>query len=510
MKIAKSLRPFLFLFFSLFISSCTWFYFQSISSPTQALHYASLIDLPYRELWSGFVFNGEKIGFSRMRITALDGEDTSLVESEAHFRIRFLGVDKQISLKSRDSLRPDLTLVSFEYEIKMDQKLWNITGEVKERKFRATVKTGDLIKVIEKSLEEPLYPVSAVNLWPLLRGVTVGADYRFLVFDPQTQTFAEVSQKVTAFEKSERLRVEPSYKFETEMLGHQVATWINLRGEAILEMALGGVLITYKEEEETAKRFLSEATLNKKDIIIDFSLVKTNQSIPCPKETTFLEVTLEGLLEQLSLLQGPGQEAMELRRNGKRLALFRLRSEPGNPARIVSGFFTEADLTVHLSPTVHLESDHPEIRNKAQEVIHGLTTPMEKVRRLVKWVSEEVQDEAVDSLSALEVLRTLKGECQAHTMLYVAMARAVGIPTRLVGGLTYGEGMGFLYHAWAESYVEGWIAVDPTFDQVGVDATHIKIVEGPSWASLIPIGKVVGRIKAVIHEYQASCWPKRG
>jgi len=83
--------------------------------------------------------------------------------------------------------------------------------------------------------------------------------------------------------------------------------------------------------------------------------------------------------------------------------------------------------------------------------------------------------------------------------------RALGIPTRLAGGLVYMEGMGFLYHAWAESYAEGWISVDPTFNQTGVDATHIKLVEGDSWSTVLKVGNVVGRLKAKVIRFQSSC-----
>jgi len=37
--------------------------------------------------------------------------------------------------------------------------------------------------------------------------------------------------------------------------------------------------------------------------------------------------------------------------------------------------------------------------------------------------------------------------------------------------------------------------VDPTFGQVGVDATHIKLIEGESSAELMPLVDVVGRIR---------------
>jgi len=494
--------PFLFilLFFS---TSCISFYFHSLPSPKEPLRFSSLKDLPYRQLWSGFVFNGEKVGFTHLKITPLEGEEFFLINSEAHLRIRFMGMDKQISMKSEDRVRPDLTLASFYYEQRIDKKTWTIKGEVVGGRFQAMMQTNDQAKLIEKKLEGPIYPVSAVNLYPLFQGMETGSSYRYLVFDPQTQSLMEISQHVTDFGESQKLHLEPSYKMDTEMLGHRVTTWINLRGETIFELAMGGVLITHKEEEDKAKRYLSEASFNKKDLILDFSLVKTQIPLPCPREAIFLEVALEGVAEELPILQGPGQEAMG--KKVEKMTVYRLHSDPHSPLKTRADFLPEADLSPYLAPTVHLESNHPEIKKKAAEIIADATSPAERVRSLVKWVSEEVKDEAVDSLSALEVLHTLRGECQAHTMLYTALARAAGIPTRPVGGLVYAEGLGFLYHSWAESYLDGWIAVDPTFNQVGVDATHIKLVEGPSWTSLLQIGKVIGRIKARIVDYRAAC-----
>ncbi|MBT8489462.1 MAG: hypothetical protein KJN62_00275 [Deltaproteobacteria bacterium] len=69
----------------------------------------------------------------------------------------------------------------------------------------------------------------------------------------------------------------------------------------------------------------------------------------------------------------------------------------------------------------------------------------------------------------------------------------------------YIEGIGFLFHNRAESYIDGWIAVDPMFNQIGIDATHIKLVEGPFLIFIRDLGEVVGKVKAEIIGFQASC-----
>lgn len=487
------------------LAGCAPLYFQTLKPPAEPLRFGNLGELPYRELWSGFVFNGEKIGFTNLKITPLPEKHLFLISSEARMRFLFMGLDKKIVMKSEDTVRPDLTLVSFRYEHDMDGKPLLIEGSLSGGRLKAEQKSGDSTKTLEYPVDGPLYPTSAMNLYPLLSGIAVGSDYRYPVFDPQTQSITEVTQKVLAFEESRKLIIEPAFKIETRMHEHEASAWINLKGEAIFELGMGGVLITYKENEAQARRYLSEASLNKKDLLLDFSLIKTGKPLPCPRQACYLEAALEGVAGQLPLLGGPGQDVSEKKEGERRIALYRVTSEPLSLPKSTAGELSQADRVLYLAATPHIEAGHPEIREAADRVTAGAATPREKAERLTAWVAREVKDEAVDSFSALEVLRTRKGECQAHAMLYTALARAAGLPTRLAGGIVYMEGMGFLYHSWAESWLGGWRAVDPTFDQTAADATHIKLVEGPDWMSVLQLGKVVGRIKLDIIDYRAEC-----
>jgi len=124
----------------------------------------------------------------------------------------------------------------------------------------------------------------------------------------------------------------------------------------------------------------------------------------------------------------------------------------------------------------------------------------------VVWLQQEIEQTPVDVFSSLEVLQGRKAECQGVTLLYSAFARSLGIPTKVTNGLVYSQELeGFLYHTWAESYVNGgWLPVDPTFGQVGVDATHIKLLEGERLADLLPLADIVGRVRIEILSSQPS------
>jgi transglutaminase-like putative cysteine protease len=62
-------------------------------------------------------------------------------------------------------------------------------------------------------------------------------------------------------------------------------------------------------------------------------------------------------------------------------------------------------------------------------------------------------------------------------VLLTALARAAGIPARVVAGAMYLDG-GFYYHAWTELWLGRWVSADAVFRQLPADATHVKLVEG--------------------------------
>jgi transglutaminase-like putative cysteine protease len=104
----------------------------------------------------------------------------------------------------------------------------------------------------------------------------------------------------------------------------------------------------------------------------------------------------------------------------------------------------------------------------------------------------------VDAFSATDVLRERRAECQGHAYLFAALARALGLPTRVVNGVVYLEEYGgFLYHSWNEVFVQGagWRPVDPTFAQPLADATHVALVEGESALELAPLAGMLGRAR---------------
>lgn len=135
-------------------------------------------------------------------------------------------------------------------------------------------------------------------------------------------------------------------------------------------------------------------------------------------------------------------------------------------------------LAAFLAPEPLIPSDDPRIRAQARLIVGGEREPARAARLIHDWVHAQLRPaKAMGVPGALSVLATRRGDCNEYTVLFVALARAAGLPARSVAGLLYLDGR-FYYHAWPEVYLGGWVAVDPAADQFPADAAHVGLVVG--------------------------------
>ncbi|MDQ3698715.1 MAG: transglutaminase-like domain-containing protein [Gemmatimonadota bacterium] len=114
----------------------------------------------------------------------------------------------------------------------------------------------------------------------------------------------------------------------------------------------------------------------------------------------------------------------------------------------------------------------------ARQIAGEERDPRIVAERINQWVHDSLDKQLSFSIpNALQVLRLRAGDCNEHTQLFVALARAAGLPARSVAGLAYVGGK-FYYHAWPEVYLGDWVATDPTFGQFPADAAHLRFVIG--------------------------------
>jgi len=163
----------------------------------------------------------------------------------------------------------------------------------------------------------------------------------------------------------------------------------------------------------------------------------------------------------------------------------------------------DADARRYLAPEPLIESDDPEIVAEARRAVGAVTDRRAQAERLTRYVNGLLEKKPTVSIpSAREVLRTKVGDCNEHTALFVAMARAAGIPAGVAVGGVFVRGA-FYYHAWPEVYIdEGnnrglWLPVDPTLNEFPADTTHIRLARGglEKQTAILPL---IGRLKMAL------------
>lgn len=162
------------------------------------------------------------------------------------------------------------------------------------------------------------------------------------------------------------------------------------------------------------------------------------------------------------------------------------------------------DRQKYLKANPTLQSDSPEIKQLVDSLgLRGLSE-RRKVEKLTRWVYYNLEKASnVNASTSLSVLKNRAGDCTEHTILLTTLLRAAGIPARELSGLVYTNDdlQVFGYHAWVEVYVDGgWMAVDPTFNQVPADAGHILQSREDSLAEL----QIMGTLKLTVEKLRSK------
>lgn len=88
-------------------------------------------------------------------------------------------------------------------------------------------------------------------------------------------------------------------------------------------------------------------------------------------------------------------------------------------------------LSQYLAPTASIDSDNPQIAQKAAELTRGCHSDIEKARELYEFVRDSYTKDGGDSFVASEVMDQGGNGCYQRSILLAALCRSAGIPARL-------------------------------------------------------------------------------
>jgi len=259
---------------------------------------------------------------------------------------------------------------------------------------------------------------------------------------------------------------------------------------AVVEMSYGSAMIGRAEPKSVAQRLDKVEIFGLTRLVLPATPPAAARSIPGE-----LTLVLAGFPEKFHR-QTDRQTYKDL---GGGKSEVTIRAAPPDPAKLVKrGSPTPPETAEYLKTSILVESDNPAIVARAKEIAGGETDAYAAAKKVVAWVGRTMKkDYGASADRATDVLRTMRGDCTEHSLLSIALLRALGIPARRVDGVVYvqnEDGVPALYwHEWVEAWVGTWTQLDPTFGQPVADATHLTLGEESS-AEIMPL---LGELKVV-------------
>jgi hypothetical protein len=467
-------------------------HFKAEGTSVAPRHVAGTIDSPQRD-WKEIYLKDKKVGYTVSLIKPFDGG--YLVQEEVFLRLNLMGLASGVYTATQCQVDDNFLLKSFNFSMSSGVVRFNLTGKVEGDELVLQSARGKAKRTQRIKLSAPPMMGSCVGYFLKSRKIRVGEEFKVPIFDPSTTAQKEAVVKVVARDPITINRIKyNAYRLETEMWGKVITSWVDESGTTLKEKGFMGFTIV-KSSAAAAPLDMDEP--GEVDFY-DAASISVEKRLPEPSRVNYLKLQVDGLSSASldpDVLGGGRQRFHEGTLEISRESL------PSRAPYTIPYSDQGDGMKPFLKSEFNIESDEKEIIEKARAIYASEKNPLTVSKRLSTWVYHHLDKRPVVSIpSALEVLKTGVGDCNEHATLLTALLRASGIPARLSIGLVYTRGK-FFYHAWTEAYVGEWVSMDATLNQMPVDATHIKLVEG-NLERQVEIAGLIGKLKLKVLDYR--------
>lgn len=497
--------------------------------------------IPY-DYWYVIKIAGQPVGYVHEYFALVSGIPLNLqpslilITSDMLMVLNRLGTRVELSLhsKTHESLDGWLQNISYEMLASQISVRTEVVVKKEENMIEVRKETGfesekepyqQIIRFTGKLLgQEGVRRLSTTEL------NNPGDQITFQVYSPELEKVVAVSRKVIAAEAFDELPTGslPALKIEETVSSTTIKRilWLDSTGHLLKqeEPSPFGLIEVLRSEKRVALATATESELPEE--MYKRSIARTNIRIPQPRsiekvklELTQLDSELGwpdlGSLTQTVLSQAEGVLILEVRRI-KPDEIPRQSLPPKKPLSStaeprLTAKVSPIDMVEYLKPNAYIQSDDPVIISTAEEVIGNEDDVFKAAKHLERWVAKNMQfDMGIVFAPSSEIFRNRRGTCMGYATLLATLARALGIPSRVVMGFVYSHGM-FGGHAWVEVLVGSlWIPLDAAIVSDGAaDAARFSFATSSlrDGAGVLTSGggqQLFGNIKVRILEYKVA------
>ncbi len=443
--------------------------------------------------WLGAYYQGKKIGYvnSVTERGTWGGQPVSRIKSKALVEMSLEGEKSTTELEQTGYLDGEGNLLAFDYTQEIMGHRMVVRGERREDKLIVEVDAGGGKRRHTFPYSEDLTTSGLLKQAILKKPLKVGEEKIFQILLEPLLAIEPVTVRVVSLEKGYLDGKETDvYTLEESFMGIVGTVKLAANGLTLQEDSPHGFKLLNVEKEVALKKGTPLSII---DLLLA-SRIETSKTISKARELDQLKVKLTRLPAAFPLIEDARQKVTARDASNEGIAYSLELTRRALPEKEMALPVKERGFEIYLAADHVVNSDNRLIIDKAREIIGNERSAKKATESLYRWVNEKIGKKLVDTVSAVDTLKTGEGECQAHSNLFAAFARSVGIPTKVISGIVYSEQFeGFMYHAWNEVWLGEWIAVDATLGGFPADATHIKLSEG-GLADQLKILALVGKI----------------
>lgn len=444
------------------------------------------------------------IGIAQSRLDTVP--EGYVFNDEMTMDVPALGEVHRALARTQINLGQSLELVSFDFALDSEIGQFEVSGVAEgDSALAVTMNAGSGPQRSRMEIGAGLLLDAALSLRMAASGaLREGNEFTARIFDPSSMSERDVLVSVGPRETivvSDSARIEngrwvatlldtvPVFRVDQKFGGVSISNWIDEDGQIVrAESPLGFTIerMYYELARQAWQGGRQSELAQGYGALIEGTAISADVDVTAVAERAQLRVRLGGVDLEGFDLEG-GRQSLE----GDTLTV---RSESLGRASYALPFTGGGEQAAELESTPLIQADDPRIIEMARRIARGSTDPAEVAMRLNEWVYDALEKDVTLSVpSALQVLEARRGDCNEHTVLYVALARALGLPTRTAVGLVHIDG-GFYYHAWPEVWLDEWVAVDPTLGQYPADASHLRFLSG-GLARQVELIRLIGRLQ---------------
>lgn len=447
--------------------------------------------------WMGIYYNEKNIGYvhSVTEEGHIGKKPMVKVKSYAKIEMDVQGKKGYTELEQTGYLDGNGRLSSFEYKQNTMGHRMAVNGKKKGDELIVDVAAADSKSRKVFPFSDKLYTAGLLKYAILSRGLAVGDKVSLDILVESLLSVEPVFIKVLSIKKGVINGKETEfYTLEQNIKG--------LTGKLVITSE--GLTL-----EESSPQGFKLLSLGKKEALADViplsivdlflaSRIKLSESIRNPRDVKEFTVLLKKFPFKFPFIDDSYQKLLDVKETDDGVNyLVRIVSQKPKGKSVPIPVKDDA-FSLYLKADHVANSDNKVIINKAREIIGNERSALKAARKIYRWVFRNIDKKLLDTVSSLDTLKTGTGECQAHANLFAALARSVGIPTKIISGIVYSEEYrGFMYHTWNEVFTGEWVSVDSTLGGFPVDATHLKLLEG-GLAEQLKIMALVGKIEVEV------------